>query len=909
MSPRTRYAMPTRLPVRFCALTLSLLCSISLVYGADDPADALAPALKGEPSADGLITWWLNSPLLKEPFDKIAAPKNVREGDAIPGSDGKWSLYIAPARSVTFREYALSKGVVLSCVHIFSPNAGGRRLSVASCGGVKVFLNGQLCIDKPEPFTPVTDLGEATIDLAQGMNEICVATNMRQGYITNFQFAIRQTGPPGVKPAAGDLLVLPTEKGKEAQPEAVLVRSLTFNAKESFVKPGDKIALAAYILGSVPWNLGLLTPTIVDPDGNPVPSDVPRTASELGTRSFWQSQYTVPSTKAPSITLTLQIKSGEKTLGTKTLSLFNYPGLQATAEALTQSLKERAQRAGHPFPNAALYAEKAGQFLNKIETHDELPSPQLGDAIVQYLEIAKRCATAEEAGNDPWEGKTGYFEKAYQSEIDESAQPYQLQVPRSFAAPKDGKKYPLVLFLHGYVPYYDRQHWWDEAPDFDVIFEKNDCFLALPFGRSNTDFQSCGETDVLDVLADVRKHYPIDENRIYLYGYSMGGMGVYTIGAHHPDLFAAGIVLAGRADSPLQNFKPLNTFAPYKQWIIQSDNPISLCENFVNIPLRLYHGRDDTIINVSESNRMEARLKEVGCDVKLQLGPGSHGYGLEIMFSAEPVAWLLSHTRGATPEKNHLKTFRLEYAKQNNVAVTATTGELQPIELEWTTKDGAVAFTKDDAKVLQRSIAGKLEPAKLDGLRKSPQLCGPVREAVCSAFMVVYGTKGTPQAVLANRRNADQFAADWKEFSKSPALIKADTEVTAADKAAKNLFLFGEEQENTIHAECAAKLPFSVKNGNAVIDGKTVPLEGKGLMYLYPSPLANPEHPRSVIICAGMLYGAGVSSNHKLDLVPDFILFDDKRDNDGTSTNRALCAGFFNGEWKLDPKMIWWSDK
>jgi hypothetical protein len=104
-------------------------------------------------------------------------------------------------------------------------------------------------------------------------------------------------------------------------------------------------------------------------------------------------------------------------------------------------------------------------------------------------------------------------------------------------------------------------------------------------------------------------------------------------------------------------------------------------------------------------------------------------------------------------------------------------------------------------------------------------------------------------------------------------------------------------------------LPFSVKDGNVTLDNKTIPLAGKGIMYLYPSPLADAANPRSVVICAGLLYGQSVSSNHKLDLVPDFILFDDKRDNDGSSTNHALCAGFFNGEWKLDPKLMWWDGK
>ena len=888
------------------ALSVVIVALTSGCFAADD-ADALAPVLKGEPSADGLITWWLTAPLSKQPFDKLTAPTNVREGDAAAGTDGKWSLFISPSRSVNFRNYAPNAGVVVAYARIESLTGGPRRIAAASCGAVKVFLNGQCCLDKAQPLSPVTDQGEAAIDLPKGVSELCVATRLREGYITTFQFAIKQAASNGAKPAAGDIIVIPTVKDKEPDVNAALLTAMTFTTKESFVRPGDKVSVAAYILGSVPWNLGQLTPAFSDPDGNALPPDAPRTASELGTRAFWQTQFTVPQTNAPSISLSLQVKAADKVLGTKTVSLYCKPGVDAAAAALNASIAARAAKAKRPLPNASFYAEKALFYLSRIENHDDLPTPNVGQAILECIQTANRCADSEEQGLDPWAGKTGYFEKAYQSNIDESAQPYQLQVPHTFdPAKKDGKKYPLVVFLHGYVPYYDRHHWWDETPEFDSIFDQHDCFLVLPFGRSNTDFQSCGETDVLDVLADVKRLYPIDDTRVYLYGYSMGAMGVYTIGAHHPDLFAAGVVLAGRADSPLQNFKPLETFSPCKQWLIHADNPISLCDNLSNLPLRIYHGQDDTIINVGESRRMEKRLKEVGCDVSLHLGPGSHGYGLEIMFKDDPVTWLLSHTRPAVAEHGLMKAYRLAHARQGAVAVLASTGVLQPIELEWTTKDGAVVFQHDSPAVVQRSINGNVEPKTLDGLHKNPAVCGPVREAICGPFMIVYGTKGPAPAAAANKKNAEQFAADWREFAKSNALIKADTDVTPEDKKTRNLFLFGEEQENAIHAECAAKLPIAVKDGSVSLAGKTIPLAGKGIMYIYPSPLADAAQPHSVVICAGLLYGHDVSSNHKLDLVPDYLIFDDRRDVDSTNTNHAVCAGFFNGRWELDPDQMWW---
>src|SRR5439155_25715104 len=116
----------------------------------------------------------------------------------------------------------------------------------------------------------------------------------------------------------------------------------------------------------------------------------------------------------------------------------------------------------------------------------------------------------------------------------------------------------LLIFLHGDVPDYDKNRWWQPFEEFNEICNRHNAFLAIPFGRSNTDFQSCGEVDVLDVIAEAKRLYPIDNDRVYLYGYSMGGMAVYTLGAHYPDLLAGAISMAGRADSPLQNFRALN---------------------------------------------------------------------------------------------------------------------------------------------------------------------------------------------------------------------------------------------------------------------------------------------------------------------------------------------------------------
>jgi hypothetical protein len=63
-------------------------------------------------------------------------------------------------------------------------------------------------------------------------------------------------------------------------------------------------------------------------------------------------------------------------------------------------------------------------------------------------------------------------------------------------------------------------------------------------------------------------------------------------------------------------------------------------------------------------------------------------------------------------------------------------------------------------------------------------------------------------------------------------------------------------------------------------------------------------------VTLGHVAGRGGEEAHRsLDLVPDFLVFETALDNDGTKTNKPVLAGFFDGEWKLDPATTWWYEK
>jgi dienelactone hydrolase len=71
------------------------------------------------------------------------------------------------------------------------------------------------------------------------------------------------------------------------------------------------------------------------------------------------------------------------------------------------------------------------------------------------------------------------------------------------------------------------------------VGEALDRILVVPLGRGPAGFYSdISERDVLDVMADVEANYPVDRDRVYSGGYSMGGYGTLRMATTYPDRFA-----------------------------------------------------------------------------------------------------------------------------------------------------------------------------------------------------------------------------------------------------------------------------------------------------------------------------------------------------------------------------------
>ena len=53
---------------------------------------------------------------------------------------------------------------------------------------------------------------------------------------------------------------------------------------------------------------------------------------------------------------------------------------------------------------------------------------------------------------------------------------------------------------------------------------------------------------VMQLLDQLQEKYSVDEKRIYVMGFSMGGYGTWNALMNHPDVFAAGVPMCGAGD-------------------------------------------------------------------------------------------------------------------------------------------------------------------------------------------------------------------------------------------------------------------------------------------------------------------------------------------------------------------------
>jgi hypothetical protein len=330
------------------------------------------------------------------------------------------------------------------------------------------------------------------------------------------------------------------------------------------------------------------------------------------------------------------------------------------------------------------------------------------------------------------------------------------------------------------------------------------------------------------MLSDVERRFPVDEDRVYLTGISMGGGGAVWLALSRPDVWAA--------------TAPLCPIPPFGVW--------ESAVNASNLAVRLFQGEIDPILPPEKSRSWQRRFLDVGVAADYIEYPGVRHNVWDFAYRNGAIFdWFAPLRRNRFPDRVRFVTRSYRYAKAYWVNIDGLTpGEPASIDAAWTSKTtlkvdtaGIDGFTVTPAQVATAPITAvvdgatlKLRPAaslsfikasgqwragRLVPTGKIPGAEGPIWQAVASRHIYVYGSTGAMTAEeLERRRERARTAAAWSTPRAHLTLdlpVKADTAITDADLDSADLILFGTAETNALIARFSHRLPLSLNPGAA----------------------------------------------------------------------------------------------
>jgi predicted peptidase len=180
---------------------------------------------------------------------------------------------------------------------------------------------------------------------------------------------------------------------------------------------------------------------------------------------------------------------------------------------------------------------------------------------------------------------------------------YLLHLPREAQAGGGGRRWPLLLFLHGMgergtdlalVRKHGPPRIVEDRPDFPFIVVSPQCEPG-DWWRNEP---------LAALLDEVVERHPVDASRICLTGLSMGGFATWNLLLEFPARFAAAAPICGGG----------NPYLPYSY-------EATRLQALKTLPIRVFHGARDPVVPLAESERMVLSLRKFGCPVDFTVYP------------------------------------------------------------------------------------------------------------------------------------------------------------------------------------------------------------------------------------------------------------------------------------------------
>ncbi|MBN8729896.1 MAG: prolyl oligopeptidase family serine peptidase [Acidobacteria bacterium] len=585
------------------------------------------------------------------------------------------------------------------------------------------------------------------------------------------------------------------------------------------------------------------------------------------------------------------------------------------------------------FHDAVRYALTYNEFLKS----DEIFKAR------ELLLQGEQRADALASGDAPWTRQTGLVVRGYESKIDGSAQPYGLVIPANWS-PAVPHKWRLDAWFHGRSETLTEVNFLWERQRNAGQFTPADAIVIHLYGRFCNANKMAGEVDLFEAIADMKKKYRIDGNRIAVRGFSMGGAAAWHIAAHHAGRWAAAAPGAGFSETAeflkvFQNETVQPAWWEQKLWRLY--DATEYAANLFNLPVVAYSGEIDR--QKQAADIMAAYMAKEGLTLTHLIGPQTpHRYHPDsIVEINRRMDAILARGRDEYPRRIRFTTYTLRYNRMKWVVVDAldkhwekarvdaqvtaahgvelTTANVAALSLEFASgralvEPGQTIITIDGQAVTvpgpesDRSWnprlvkrAGKWSAgAPADELRKRHALQGPIDDAFWNRFVMVKPTGQGMHAAVAAWVEAESKHAltEWRRQFRGEAIVKTDAEITDADIAASNLVLWGDPQSNKVLARLAGKLPVKWTRDAVVVGGQSYPSATHAAILIYPNPL-NPK--KYVVLNSGFTYREYdyLNNARQIPKLADYAVVDITTPPDARFPGKIVLGGFFGERWEL----------
>jgi pimeloyl-ACP methyl ester carboxylesterase len=617
--------------------------------------------------------------------------------------------------------------------------------------------------------------------------------------------------------------------------------------------------------------------------------------------------------------------------------------LSRQIDALRESLAREPDRL-RLLPDVQVYHKAVHDALEYGEFFKPPEVAVAKDLIKRGLERAAQLRD----GQALWDSATGQVVRGYVSKIDGSIQPYGLVVPASYR-PDSPHRFRLDVWCHGRDVTLSELSFIHGRQRSPGEFTPPNAFVLHPYGRYCNANKFAGEIDLFEALEDIKSHYPIDEDRIVMRGFSMGGAACWQFAVHYPDLWVAAAPGAGFSETAdfLKVFQrePVQP-TPYQKTLWHLYDCTDYALNFFNCLTVAYSGETDA--QKQAADMMAKALKEEDIELAHVIGKNArHFYTPEAKAEINRrIDSIAAVGRDPMPEAVKFTTWTLRYNRSFWVQVDSLGRHWERAQVEadlyGEDLDGPEIRTKnvsaftlsfpsgrcplDIRKAPSVQVDGQTVEAarplsdrswtahfrKVDGrwtsvesdddgaLRKRHGLQGPIDDAFMDSFLMVRPTGRALNVEVGKWAAAEMKHAveHWRRQFRGEARVKDDKDVNDADIAAHNLILWGDPNSNTLLAKLAAKLPIRWDRDGVRLGDKSFDAGHHVPVLIYPNPL-NPK--RYVVLNSGFTFREYdyLNNARQVPKLPDYAVVDVAVPATSRAPGGIVAAGFFTETWGL----------